>query len=216
MPREKKERTTDYDKVLPRRLRYLMNKKRTTQAELGEAIKKSRQSVSYYCDGSVSPDWETIVSIAKYFHVTSDYLLGISRTETNNKDVSAIGDYTGLDPNSIEILHDLRGSRVITYLDNLIEPHGLQNLNNLIFETWYCHNIATSRKWEYDEPVEVAHNGTVTLSPWDSYMFFSNEAESQARMCCQEALNKVLPDKIKLLMERDKVMWGKEASDAVE
>ena len=47
-----------------------------TQRELGEAIGKTRQTVSQYCNGTSEPPYETLVRIAKYLGVTTDYLLG--------------------------------------------------------------------------------------------------------------------------------------------
>lgn len=71
----KKDVHEDYAKVFPRRLRELMEEKGTTQQQLADHIHKQRQTVSLYCDGSSSPDWETLASIAKYFSVSVDYLV---------------------------------------------------------------------------------------------------------------------------------------------
>ncbi len=107
MARAKRERTNDYYKTLPCNLRYLMEKTRTTQDELGKAIGKSRQSVSYYCDGSVAPDWETLVLIAKYFHVSSDYLLGLSEEPTVKEDLKIAIKTTGLTGSAIANIQPL-------------------------------------------------------------------------------------------------------------
>lgn len=71
----KKDTHEDYAKVFPRRLRELMEETGTTQQQLADYIHKQRQTVSLYCDGSSSPDWETLASIAKYFTVSVDYLV---------------------------------------------------------------------------------------------------------------------------------------------
>lgn len=57
-------------------MRKLMEQRGTTQNELADYLNKTRQAVSYYCDGSSSPDWETLVKIADFFDVSVDYLLG--------------------------------------------------------------------------------------------------------------------------------------------
>lgn len=94
MPRKRTTTDEAYYKAFPTRLRELMN--RTTQQELAAVIGKTRQSVSYYCDGSASPDWETLVKIADYFHVSMDYLLGRTQVRTMDTDTQEICERTGL------------------------------------------------------------------------------------------------------------------------
>lgn len=77
MPRKRnelKEQNDNYNKAFPTAMRELM--KKTTQAELAGYLSKTRQAITYYCDGSSSPDWETLVKIADYFDVSTDWLLG--------------------------------------------------------------------------------------------------------------------------------------------
>lgn len=76
MPRKREKQTKDYNKAFPSAMRELMDKHSTTQNDLADYLNKTRQAISYYCDGSSSPDWETIVKIADYFGVSTDYLLG--------------------------------------------------------------------------------------------------------------------------------------------
>ncbi len=78
MPRIQKIKPEGYDKAFPQSLRNLLAEKGTTKKELAAHLNKSGQAISYYCDGSSSPDWETIVEIAKFFSVPTDYLLGLT------------------------------------------------------------------------------------------------------------------------------------------
>lgn len=103
MPRKKKEQSGNYNKAFPTTIRNLMQQRNTTQNELANYLKKTRQAVSYYCDGSSSPDWETIVKIANFFDVSTDYLLG--RTEDPNR-VPCAADELGLRPSVIKRLRE--------------------------------------------------------------------------------------------------------------
>lgn len=106
MPRKRREQSDNYNKAFPTALRTLMDYKKTTQNELAEYLQKTRQAVSYYCDGSSSPDWETLVKIADFFDISTDYLLGRTDVKTPTATVRAIADETGLSENSICLLQN--------------------------------------------------------------------------------------------------------------
>ncbi len=83
-----------YNADFPSNLRNLLREKKVTQQELAEAIGKSRPVVGLYANGVASPDIETLVKIARYFSVSTDYLLGRSkyeRPETSNLSVEDVG-----------------------------------------------------------------------------------------------------------------------------
>lgn len=90
MPTKAKPDAANYRKAFPSRMRELLRITGTTQKELAAHLAKSAQAISYYCDGSSSPDWETVAEIAKFFHVSADYLLGISDCATVN--IKSYGD----------------------------------------------------------------------------------------------------------------------------
>ncbi len=101
MPRKKKLETDNYYKAFPVAMRKLMNQRNITQNELAVHLGKTRQSISYYCDGSSSPDWETIAKIADYFCVSTDYLLGLSADPTP---IPSAVDDLGLSPEAVNVL----------------------------------------------------------------------------------------------------------------
>ena len=59
------------------RLKQLRVEKKMTQKELGEALGIRNSVVSFYEVGQREPSLEMIIKIAEYFHVTTDYLLGV-------------------------------------------------------------------------------------------------------------------------------------------
>lgn len=101
MPRKRKEQSDNYNKAFPSVLRNLMQQSNTTQQELADHLHKSRQAISYYCDGSSSPDWETLVQIAIFFSVTTDYLVGLSGIKSQDPDIQGICNYTGLSEKAV-------------------------------------------------------------------------------------------------------------------
>lgn len=124
MPRKRKEINYEcYNKPFPSILRKLMKENNTTQQELGDAVGKKRQCISYYCDGSSSPDLEAIVKIANYFSVSVDWLIGLSPVRTSNADLKAVCDYTGLSESSIgSILRETANEETRTVM-NVILGH---------------------------------------------------------------------------------------------
>lgn len=100
MPRKRKEQLdgSNFKKAFPAAMRKLMEDKGVTQNALADYIGKTRQAVSYYCDGSSSPDWETLAKIAEFFDVSTDYLVG--RTDEPSRAPCAV-DQLGLSPDIV-------------------------------------------------------------------------------------------------------------------
>lgn len=117
MPRKKKEFSDSYGKAFPSVLRLLMDRDGTTQQMLATQLGKTRQSISCYCDGSSSPDWETLAEIAKYFSISADYLLGLSNDP--QRAPSAVDDL-GLSPKAVQYLRILHEQTQIPPYDTRI------------------------------------------------------------------------------------------------
>lgn len=62
--------------MFPKRLKELRNKKKLTQQDMADFLGISRQGYGKYEDGKSEPDHNTLVKLANYFGVTTDYLLG--------------------------------------------------------------------------------------------------------------------------------------------
>lgn len=93
-----------YDGYFATRLRELMKDKKVTQQELATSVGTTRQAISQYADGSVQPNIEKLYKIAEYFHISADYLLGMSDVATLNADTKAINKMLGLSEIAIESL----------------------------------------------------------------------------------------------------------------
>ena len=58
-------------------IRELRNEKKLTQKDLGKIIGVSQKTISSWERGSKLPDIPTLVRIAQYFCVSTDYLIGL-------------------------------------------------------------------------------------------------------------------------------------------
>ncbi|MCM1545214.1 MAG: helix-turn-helix domain-containing protein [Ruminococcus sp.] len=67
-----------YDNIFAIRLRILLKGTGTTQQILAEQTNCTRQAIAQYVGGLNAPNVDKLISIAKYFNVTVDYLLGLS------------------------------------------------------------------------------------------------------------------------------------------
>ena len=59
------------------RLQQLRKEKGMSQLELANVIKTTQRRISYMEVGKVEPDLATLVALAKFFEVSTDYLIGI-------------------------------------------------------------------------------------------------------------------------------------------
>ena len=62
------------------RLKELRLKKKLKQSELGKEIGISASTIGMYEQGRRFADQSTLIKLAQYFNVTTDYLLGFSET----------------------------------------------------------------------------------------------------------------------------------------
>lgn len=60
------------------RLKELRKEKNISQKQLADILKTNNSSVCDWERGRAQPDIPTILKIARYFNVTTDYLLGMT------------------------------------------------------------------------------------------------------------------------------------------
>lgn len=61
------------------KLRNLREEKELNQTELGKILGMTQRKLSYIECGKCEPSIEDIVSICKYFNVSSDFMLGLPK-----------------------------------------------------------------------------------------------------------------------------------------
>lgn len=82
-----------------KKLHSLRTEMKLTQKQVADRIGLAISAVSAYESGTRYPSYETLVKLSRMFHVSTDYLLGL--TEKRSIDV------TGLDDAEIELLSQL-------------------------------------------------------------------------------------------------------------
>ena len=70
------------------KVKELRHEKRLTQQQLAELLGVAVSAISSYESGSRYPSYEVLISLSRIFHVSTDYLLGI--TDTRNIDVTGL------------------------------------------------------------------------------------------------------------------------------
>lgn len=81
------------------KIKSLRIEKKLTQKQVADRIGLAISAVSSYESGARYPSYDVLAKLARIFHVSTDYLLGM--TDTRNVDV------TGLNDNEIELVSQL-------------------------------------------------------------------------------------------------------------
>lgn len=67
------------------RLRELREDNNLTQSKLAQELNIDQRSISFYEIGKYEPNLDTLIKIATFFHVSTDYLLGLTNNLDNNR-----------------------------------------------------------------------------------------------------------------------------------
>ena len=67
------------------RLVALRRERGMTQSDLAKALKKSRSAISGYEIEGKEPDYTSLIAIARFFGVSTDFLLGLSNENTRSE-----------------------------------------------------------------------------------------------------------------------------------
>lgn len=81
------------------KLKSLRIEKKLTQRQVADRIGLAISAVSSYESGARYPSYDTLIKLSRIFHVSTDYLLGL----TNKRNI----DVTGLNDNEIELVSQL-------------------------------------------------------------------------------------------------------------
>lgn len=91
--------------AIPPRLREMMSASKTVQHELADAIGVTRTVVANWLNNRSRLSVENLSKIARYFGVTTDYLLGLTDVKRpEDADLRAVCEYTGLSCEAVEVI----------------------------------------------------------------------------------------------------------------
>lgn len=105
------------NRILAARLAAARKENNYTQEEMAEFLGCGRATITNYENGRRSPDYETLTKLAKKYNVTTDYLLGLTKAETTDKDIRYICDYTGLSVSAVDKLNRIATEAKQGYLE---------------------------------------------------------------------------------------------------
>lgn len=90
------------------------------QKELAKELNVTDNTVSYWCNGTRTPNTEQIIQIARILNVSSDYLLGLSDVATTDAELNAVCEYIGLSENALTSIKELTTEEDKKYLINFL------------------------------------------------------------------------------------------------
>lgn len=112
------------------RLKQLRKEYNLTQEELAQKISKTRSTIAGYETERKEPDYETLVLLADFFNVNSDYLLG--RTDIRNPYNKNEEELT---PEEIELLETIKNDPDLSILFHDLKSAPKKKIKQLL-KTW--------------------------------------------------------------------------------
>lgn len=109
------------------RLKILRQQKDINQVDLGRIVGVGKTTISNYETGYSVPDLDTLIKLAEYFQVTTDYLLGLTDdiTQKNDDKDPIFGNLTKNEQELLEIFHRVTNEReqikLIGRFDEIVE-----------------------------------------------------------------------------------------------
>lgn len=93
--------------TLGEKIKEIRKEHNLNQSEFGELFGLTQNTITNIENDKRFPTYEILIEIAKRFNISVDYLLGLSEAKTNNIELKAICDYTGLTEEAVNKLHEL-------------------------------------------------------------------------------------------------------------
>lgn len=119
-------------KKIGQAINTLLAEQNKRQKDLAKELGVTDNTISYFVSGSRTPNLEQITTIADFFNVSTDFLLGRTKAHTQNTEIRAICDYTGLSEKAVSNLH-LNKARIDSAL--ISDQLGLESQELEIQET---------------------------------------------------------------------------------
>lgn len=138
--------------TMGQRIHDLCVEKEITHKEIAEYCNKnnykcSEATISNIVNGvDKGVDYRTIIGISKCLGVSIDYIVGNSNVETSDKDIQFIGDYTGLELDTINVLHQENNNTYYPYLVDFV---------NFFFTSDFFDNLQYNLYWFDFENAEI-------------------------------------------------------------
>lgn len=150
------------------------------QKELAAHLGVPDNTISYFCSGKRVPNAEQIIEISKFLGISSDYLLGLTDSKTNDITVKAICEYTGLNDEAVESLVDFIN---IDYLEEYgsgqLDDEAIKETANFLHIDNFDDPIQTLKEIEKfylinaQKAIEIRNNFIASNWFWDIIEYIS-------------------------------------------
>ncbi len=164
--------------IFAKRLIKLREERGISQQELADVLGITRQSLSLYEKSERTINIELLGKIATHLKVTTDYLLGLTNTQTIDADERAVCDYTGLSDASLHNIIRIKELNVPKLVDTLNILLGnkdftsfIQELNTFLHPDIYDEVYKEEQEKVCGGPVEIYKDeyGIDTAAPMREY-----------------------------------------------
>lgn len=169
----------ELNKEFGKRLKKLLKDKGLSQKELAKMVFLSEPAISGYIKGTSMPDYHILISIAKCFNVSVDYLLGVSNASTvTDEELKAAADRWGISGEAVEQIrrfplynYPSKYLRVTETFNSLVEHKSFINL--LLLASQYIYGFG-SPEWEFSYSDEYKKD---EFTVWKLQMHFTDLIE---------------------------------------
>ena len=204
--------------ITTERLKKLIEETGQTREFIANSIGCDTSMVTKHYNGSRNITVDYVVKYAKHFGVSTDYLLGVSAAQTNDKDISYICDYIGLSVGAVEELHQCTEKNfpleVYQEYEDYIQTLQTENPDLLTSELWE-QSIQFIKKLDIDNKSFLfILNELLTTANVDfrdfvdcltQYCVKRQEIEKSKKLLCKEQTLK--KDNEELVKKIDYIKW---------
>lgn len=187
----------DNKKIFADRLVELRESRGISQQVLADDLEITRQSLSLYETAKRTINIDLLVKIAKYFNVSTDYLLGLNDNATTDIELKAVCDYTGLSEEASHLLNLLNQVKQLDIID--FQPPIIDIINSFfkeIDENYYC--LFTLRKAininikDDDEKLIIETIKSISTSNINSQLLSGRDYRDFLMQKCNEQFKKLV------------------------
>lgn len=141
----------NYDSI-GEKLKTLRLEKELSQTQLAKELNTTQDNISRLEQGKKAFDCIILRDIAKYFDVSTDYLLGLTDIKSTNIDLQAVNLYTGLNETAINSLIDSG----MPYIHTAINEMCKSSFSAKLFRDILCYlNSATIEARKIEDTCEL-------------------------------------------------------------
>lgn len=116
-----------------------------TRADLAKYLGVSAVAIGQYYNGDALPSMDNLIKIAKYFNVSTDYLLGLTDVKTTDTDLKAVAEYLCVDEELIKGFNVFESFKTIE--NKYGEPSTLRYIFSHIFLDVLCGRFVQCCLW---------------------------------------------------------------------